>query len=260
MYGLARTAASTASLLINLEGVLTALLAWLVFRENFDRRIAAGMAAIVAGGVVLSWDPSGRPEASRALLLIVAACLCWAIDNNLTRKVSASDAMVIACLKGLVAGVVNIGLALLSGQTLPALATTLSAMLVGLVGYGISLVLFIVALRHLGTARAGAYFSVAPFFGTALAILIQHESVTLQLAVAASLMGLGVWLHVTERHAHEHGHAEQDHDHPHVHDAHHQHEHGFPWDGSEPHRHRHHHDPLVHTHPHFPDVEHRHSH
>jgi drug/metabolite transporter (DMT)-like permease len=247
-------------LLLNLEGVLTALLAWFVFKENFDRRIAAGMASIVAGGVILTWDPSGRLEASGALLLIVAACLCWAIDNNLTRKVSASDAMVIACLKGLVAGVVNISLALLYGQALPALATTLSAMLVGLVGYGISLVLFIVALRHLGTARAGAYFSVAPFFGTALAVLIQHEPVTLQLAVAALLMGFGVWLHVTERHEHEHRHEAEDHDHPHVHDAHHQHDHGFPWDGKEPHQHPHHHDALTHLHPHFPDVDHRHSH
>jgi len=260
MYGLTVTAASTASLLLNLEGVLTALLAWFVFRENFDRRIALGMVAIVAGGAVLAWSPGGKLEASHGLLLIVAACLCWAIDNNFTRKVSASDAMVIACSKGLVAAIVNVGLAMLAGHVLPTPTIALLAMTLGLLGYGLSLVLFVVALRHLGTARAGAYFSVAPVFGAALAVAIQHEPVTMQLGAAAILMGAGVWLHVTERHEHAHRHEAGEHDHPHVHDAHHRHEHAFPWDGNEPHRHPHRHDVLVHSHPHFPDVEHRHRH
>ena len=260
MYGLAESAASTASLLLNLEGALTALLAWFVVREHVDRRIAAGMAAIVLAGVVLVWSPGAPLEASRGSLLVVAACLCWAIDNNLTRKVAASDAMVIACLKGLVAAVVNVGLALAAGASLPAPPVVLAAMLLGLCGYGVSLVLFVVALRHLGTARAGAYFSVAPFFGAALAVVIRHEPVTVPLAIAALLMAVGVWIHVTERHEHEHRHDAADHDHAHVHDAHHRHEHAFAWDGREPHRHPHHHDDLVHSHPHFPDVDHRHGH
>jgi drug/metabolite transporter (DMT)-like permease len=260
MYGLAASAASTASLLLNLEGVLTALLAWFVFGENFDRRIALGMVAIIAGGAVLAWSPGDNLRASHGLLLIVAACLCWAIDNNLTRKVSASDAMVIACSKGLVAALVNVSLALLAGHTLPTPTIALLAMMLGLLGYGISLVLFVIALRHLGTARAGAYFSVAPFFGAALAVAIQHEPVTMQLGAAAILMGAGVWLHVTERHEHAHRHEALEHDHPHIHDAHHRHEHALPWDGNEPHRHPHRHDVLVHSHPHFPDVDHRHSH
>lgn len=260
MFGLATSSASAASLLLNLEAVLTALLAWFGFREHVNRRIAAGMAAIVAGGVVLVWSPDGPFEASRGLLLIAAASLCWAIDNNLTRKVAASDAMVIACSKGLVAAGVNVGLALATGQTLPAPAIALASMLLGLCGYGLSLVLFVVALRHLGTARTGAYFAVAPFFGAALAVVIGHEPVTVPLALAALLMGLGVWLHVTERHEHEHRHEAADHDHAHVHDAHHRHEHAFAWDGREPHRHPHHHDDLVHSHPHFPDVDHRHGH
>jgi drug/metabolite transporter (DMT)-like permease len=260
MSGLAISAASTAALLLNLEGVLTAVLAWFVFRENFDRRIALGMAAIVAGGVALAWNPGSGFGASHGLLLIVAACLCWAIDNNLTRKVSGSDAVVIACVKGLAAGAVNVGLAMAAGQALPGASTIVPAMLLGLVGYGLSLVLFVVALRHLGTARAGAYFSVAPFFGAALALVIQREPVTAQLAVAALLMAWGVWLHVTEHHEHEHRHEAGDHDHPHVHDAHHRHEHAFAWDGEEPHRHPHRHDVLVHAHPHFPDVDHRHRH
>ena len=218
------------------------------------------MVAIIAGGAVLAWSPGGNLRASHGLLLIVAVCLCWAIDNNLTRKVSASDAMVIACSKGRVAALVNVSLALLAGHTLPTPTIALLAMMLGLLGYGLSLVLFVIALRHLGTARAGAYFSVAPFFGAALAVAIQHEPVTMQLGAAAILMGAGVWLHVTERHEHAHRHEALEHDHPHIHDAHHRHEHALPWDGNEPHRHPHRHDVVVHSHPHFPDVDHRHSH
>ncbi len=161
MLGLAVTPASTASLLLNLEGVLTALMAWFVFRENFDRRIALGMAAITAGGVLLSW--AGRPEAGVPWgpLAIAGACLAWAIDNNLTRKVSAAA-------KGLVAGPVNFALALAVGAGLPGPLTVAAAAVVGLLGYGVSLTLFVLALRHLGTARTGAYFSLAPFVGARL--------------------------------------------------------------------------------------------
>jgi drug/metabolite transporter (DMT)-like permease len=193
-------------------------------------------------------------------LFIAVACLCWAIDNNLTRKVSASDAMLIAALKGLVAGSVNLSMALLLRQTLPPLGTVGLALAVGFVGYGVSLVLFVLALRHLGTARAGAYFSVAPFFGAALAVLIQGDAITWQLAVAGSVMAGGVWLHLTEHHAHLHAHEQQEHTHAHVHDEHHQHAHAAACDASEPHSHAHVHKPLVHDHPHYPDVHHRHPH
>lgn len=260
MYGLVTSAASTASLLLNLEAVLTALLAWFLFRENFDRRIMLGMFAIVAGGVLLVWTPSAQGEASFGWVLIAIACLCWAIDNNLTRKVSASDAMLIAGLKGLVAGAVNLGLAVLVGQTLPSLGVTGLAMAVGFLGYGVSLVLFVLALRHLGTARAGAYFSVAPFFGAALAVLLQGDAVTWQVIAAGLLMAGGVWLHVTEHHGHLHAHEQQEHSHAHSHDAHHQHTHDIAWDGSEPHTHMHVHEALVHAHAHYPDVHHRHPH
>jgi len=258
MYGLTTSGAAAASLLLNLEAVLTALLAWFVFRENFDRRIAVGMAFIVTGGIVLSWAPgAGFAPGS---LLVAAACLLWAIDNNLTRKVAASDAVVIAGLKGLVAGTVSLVCALALGFPLPAFATVTAAALVGFVGYGVSLVLFVLALRHLGTARTGAYFSVAPFFGAAVAILIQHEAVTLQLGLSGALMALGVWLHLSERHEHEHVHEATTHEHPHRHDAHHRHVHAFVWDGTEPHTHPHVHDRIVHRHPHFPDIHHRHPH
>lgn len=260
MFGLALTEASTASLLLNLEAVLTAVIAWVVFRENVDRRVFAGMAAIVAGGMLLSWQQEPRPGGLAGALLIGAACLAWAIDNNLTRKVSGGDAATIACLKGLVAGSVNLGLGLAAGAALPATPTLAAAGVVGFAGYGVSLVLFIVALRHLGTARTGAYFSVAPFFGAALALSLLGETPSAAFWIAAALMALGVWLHLTEHHAHEHVHEPMQHTHEHVHDAHHRHEHDFPWDGREPHVHPHRHSRLAHSHPHYPDLHHRHSH
>jgi drug/metabolite transporter (DMT)-like permease len=193
-------------------------------------------------------------------LLVAAACLAWAIDNNLTRRVSGSDAATIACLKGLVAGAVNLALASAAGAALPELLPVAAGAVLGFAGYGVSLALFIVALRHLGTARTGAYFSVAPFFGAALAIVLLHEQATAVFWIAASLMGAGVWLHITERHAHEHVHEPMEHAHEHVHDAHHRHDHDFAWDGREPHTHPHRHPRLVHSHPHYPDLHHRHRH
>jgi drug/metabolite transporter (DMT)-like permease len=260
MYGLTRMDGATASLLLNLEAVFTAAIAWMVFRENVDRRVVAGMAAIVAGGVVLSWDEMPRAGGFAGPLLIAAACLAWAIDNNLTRRVSGGDAVSIAGLKGLVAGSVNLTLAMLQGASLPGPGFTAAAGALGLFGYGISLVLFVVALRHLGTARTGAYFSVAPFFGAALALLVLRESPSAAFWLAAALMTAGVWLHLTERHQHPHVHEPMEHAHVHSHDEHHRHEHGFDWDGREPHTHAHAHRRLAHSHPHYPDLHHRHDH
>lgn len=261
MFGLTRTAGATASLMLNLESVLTAVLAWVVFKENADRRIVIGMIAIVLGGIVLSWPQETAMDHDWTGPLAVAfACLCWAIDNNLTRKVSASDALFIAGSKGLAAGVVNGGLALAIGSQLPALGTLGSILLVGFLGYGVSLVLFVLALRGLGSARTGAYFSTAPFLGAAVAILMLGESVSVMFLLAAALMALGVWIHLMENHVHEHQHEPLDHNHRHTHDEHHQHEHDFEWDGTEPHSHPHVHAPIRHSHAHFPDVHHRHRH
>lgn len=261
MYGLIRTAGATASLLLNLESVLTALIAWLVFRENADRRIVLGMIAIVLGGLVLSWsDGVGAGHDWSGPLAVALACLCWGIDNNLTRKVSASDAVFIAGIKGLIAGLVNTALAVYLGAQWPAATSLAPILLVGLLGYGISLVLFVLALRGLGSARTGAYFSTAPFLGAVLAVLALGESVSNAFWIASALMAAGVWLHLTERHAHEHQHEATEHGHRHVHDEHHQHEHAFEWDPKEPHSHVHVHSPLRHSHAHFPDVHHRHRH
>lgn len=260
MHGLSLSAASTASLLLNLEGVFTALLAWFVFGENFDRRIALGMALIVAGGVLLSAQPGALGGFDRGAIYVVAACLAWSIDNNFTRKVSGGDAVAIAALKGIVAGVVNISIAVLAGAASPAVGQALSAGLIGFLGYGISLALFVVALRELGAARTGAYFSTAPFVGVAVAFFALNEVPGSVFWAAAALMAAGVWLHLSERHDHPHVHEALEHTHEHVHDEHHRHAHDFDWDGKEPHRHAHRHERLVHAHPHYPDLHHTHRH
>ena len=261
MFGLTHTSASTASLLLNLEAVLTAVIAWVVFKENADRRIVFGMLAIVAGGVVLAWaDGQGGATDWLGPLAIVGACLCWAIDNNLTRRVSASDALFIAGVKGAMAGVVNAALALALGASLPAALVLVGTLSMGLLGYGISLVFFVLALRGLGTARTGAYFSIAPFIGTAVSLALLGESTSVAFWLAAALMGWGVWLHLTEHHEHEHIHEPMEHSHRHVHDAHHRHQHDFDWNGDDAHEHWHQHEALVHKHPHFPDTHHRHKH
>lgn len=259
MSGLATTEAAAASLLLNVEGVLTAVIAWWVFKENADRGIVLGMMAIVAGGALLSYQP-GAARLSPGALLIVAACLCWAIDNNLTRKVSIHDALLLAGLKGLGAGVTNTALALAAGASLPGWVPLLGILAVGFAGYGLSLALFVLALRGLGTARAAAYFSVAPLFGVLISWALWPVNPSGTFWAAVALMAVGVWLHVRERHAHEHTHEPLHHAHAHRHDAHHQHDHDPAWDGTEPHHHAHGHAVLTHHHAHAPDVHHRHDH
>jgi drug/metabolite transporter (DMT)-like permease len=262
MAGLSGMPASGASLLLNAEGVLTALIAWFVFRENFDRRIALGMLAIAAGSVILSWPGEAEFGAFWPALAVVGACLAWGVDNNLTRKVSLSDASFIAMVKGLAAGITNLVLALLLGAAWPQLPVVLAAAL-GFASYGASLALFVLGLRHLGTARTGAYFSIAPFVGAVLAIALLGEAVTLPLIAAGVLMAWGVWLHLTERHQHAHTHEPLEHSHEHAHglgDEHHDHEHELPVEPGVRHAHPHRHAPIAHTHAHFPDAHHRHSH
>lgn len=260
MLGLARTPASGAALLLNLEGLATMAIAWVAFRENVDRRLMLGALAILGGAVLLAWNGGrlgGLPVGS---VLIVGACIAWGIDNNLTRKISGADPMQIAAVKGLIAGLANVAIGLAQGAAAPSLRLAALAGVVGLFGYGVSLICFILALRRLGTARTGAYFSTAPFVGAALGVAAFHEPVTLWLALAAGLMGLGVWLHLTERHSHEHAHEALEHEHAHRHDDHHRHDHGPDDPTGEPHSHWHRHRPMVHAHPHYPDLHHRHGH
>lgn len=260
--GLARTSGATASLLLNLETVFTVALAWFVFREHRNARVVGGMALIVAGCTLLAWPGSDSDvrATSAGAAWIMLACLGWAIDNNLTRRVSANDATSIAAAKGLVGGSVNATIAFLSGAPIPAAVDAIATGAVGFAGYGVSLVLFVVALRELGIARASAYYGAAPFAGVAVAFLVLSEPADARFWAALPLMALGVWLHLTERHGHAHAHESQTHTHPHRHDEHHRHAHEFDWDGREPHAHAHTHDPLVHAHPHAPDLHHRHDH
>ena len=258
MFGLARTDAAGASLLLNLEGVATMGIAWVVFREYVDRRLLLGAFAILSGAALLSWQ--GGASLNWGTLLIAAACLSWGIDNNLTRKLSSADPVQIAMIKGLVAGTVNLTLALAQGAALPGTGTILAAGVVGFLGYGVSLALFVLGLRYLGTARTGAYFSLAPFIGALLSLFLLDEPLTVRLVAAGALMAFGLWLHLTERHEHEHAHEALEHEHRHTHDAHHKHSH-LPSDPQgEPHSHWHQHKPLVHRHPHYPDLHHRHGH
>lgn len=257
MLGLSQTTAASGSLLLNLEGLATMAIAWIVFRENVDRRLLIGAAAILAGAVLLSWNGQAL-RLDTGGLFIAAACLCWGIDNNLTRKLSSADPVQIAMIKGLVAGCTNCVLALFLGASLPSVGLIGAGAVVGFLGIGVSLVMFMLGLRHLGTARTGAYFSLAPFIGAVLALVLFPGGLTLQLVLAGLLMGLGLWLHLSERHDHQHDHEALKHDHAHTHDEHHQHAH----DGavSEPHSHWHRHEPMRHKHPHYPDLHHRHSH
>ena len=258
MFGLAQTAASGASLLLNLEGLATMLIAWVVFHENVDRRLLLGAAAILAGALVFSWQ--GQASFHWGALLIAGACLCWGIDNNLTRKLSSADPIQIAMIKGLVAGVFNITLAVVQPSGSFRIATIVAIGVVGFFGYGVSLTLFVLGLRHLGTARTGAYFSLAPFVGALLSVFFLHDPASIRLFAAGSLMAFGLWLHLSERHDHEHLHEATEHEHRHVHDEHHQHNHRSEDPPGEPHTHMHHHKPLVHKHPHYPDSHHRHRH
>ncbi|MBS0521376.1 MAG: EamA family transporter [Proteobacteria bacterium] len=259
MIGLSHTPASTAALLLNVEGLATMGIAWIVFRENVDRRLLLGAAAILAGAGLLSWQ-GGPAGIGSGAVAIVGACIAWGIDNNLTRKLSSADPVQIAMIKGLAAGTVNLILALSHGASLPPPPAIAAAGIVGFLGYGVSLVLFVLALRHVGSARTGAYFSTAPFIGAILAVGFFGEPVTLLLAAAAMLMAGGLYLHLAERHTHEHFHEAMEHSHRHVHDAHHQHEHGPDDPVGEPHAHVHRHRPLTHRHPHYPDLHHRHGH
>jgi drug/metabolite transporter (DMT)-like permease len=257
MLGLSLTDASSASLLLNLEGIATMTIAWVVFRENVDRRLIVGALSILAGAALLSWDGAGF-KLTWGGLLIAAACLSWGIDNNLTRKLSSADPVQIAGIKGIVAGAVNTGLAFALGASLPTSGFIAAGALVGFLSIGVSLVLFMLGLRHLGTARTGAYFSFAPFIGAVLAVGILGDAVSFQLIAATVLMAVGLWLHLSERHEHEHVHEALGHEHRHVHDAHHQHVHDG--DATEPHTHWHQHAVMRHKHPHYPDLHHRHGH
>lgn len=260
LVGLQQTPASDASLLLNLEGVFTVILAWLIFHENVDRKASVGVTAILLGGALISWQPISAGGRVWGLLTIALACLCWGIDNNFTQRVSAGDPREVAAIKGLVAGTINMVLGIWLGGSLPSAIWTAVALTVGFFTYGLSLMFYVLALRKLGTARTGAYFSLGPFIGALVGLVLWHESVTLTLGMASVAMLVGVWFLLSERHNHLHVHETLVHSHRHVHDEHHQHRHAPFEPSEEPHSHLHEHVQLTHAHDHYPDTHHRHSH
>jgi len=259
MWGLAGTSAAGVSLLLNLEGVLTALFAALVFREAVAGRIWLAACLMLAAGLALGYDAQAGFGLSLRALAVVAACALWALDNNLTRRISAADPVNIAMIKGLAAGGANTAAALAYGAHLPAALPLAGSLLLGWLAYGVSLTLYIVALRHLGSARAAAHFSTAPFIGAALAIGLLGEPLTAGFIAAFLLMIAATWLVLTEQHGHAHVHETLAHEHLHTHEAHHEHAH-CGGEGPEPHSHPHRHEPVAHSHPHLPDLHHRHPH
>lgn len=261
MLSLQHTPAATATLLLNFEGVATTLIAALAFREHIDARVWWAMLVITIACIVLTFDVQGTWGLSIGAVGVLGACALWGVDNNVTRQIAQKDPRTIVMIKGLCAGSVSLGLALLLHKPLPTLAFSLQAMALGSVGYGASIVLFILAMRSLGAARTSAYFASAPFVGMLLSFLLLRESITLQFLLAVPLLIAGVILLIRESHNHEHRHLIEEHDHRHRHDdSHHAHAHGEAVPPEGEHAHPHTHSLLQHAHPHAPDIHHRHAH
>jgi len=256
--GLNLTASSSAAMLLNFELVFTSLIAVLVFREHGGGRFWTAAALITAGGLALSWEGGGLNSGWGAALVLCSSFM-WGVDNNLTARVSIKDPVALAMIKGLAGGLINGALALYSYGSLPALDWAVLALLLGLASYGVSLVLFILAMRGLGASRAGAFFGAYPFIGAALSVIALGEPVTGRLLTAGGLMLAAFLLLALERHGHRHRHEALDHEHLHVHeDGHHGHSHEGGGAGAHSHPHRH--EPAEHVHPHLPDAHHRHDH
>lgn len=259
MTGLTLVSGFTASLLLNLEGVATALIAVFLFKENAEKRLWLALLCMTIAGIFLSWDSSQSKFNLFGPLLIIFAMVCWGIDNNLTRHISDKDPIQITKIKGLVAGTVSLSLAFIFGMKISLSVTIVYALLLGAFSYGLSLVFFIKALKGLGSARTGAFFSFAPFIGAITSIILLREWIGWVMFPATALMIIGVWLISSEKHSHLHLHKTIVHTHSHRHnDMPHIHEHSGIF--KEPHTHEHTHLELVHTHVHWPDTHHRHEH
>ena len=264
-YGIQKGTAFEVSVLLNLESVATTLIAWILFKEHVGRAVWTGKALLVVGGLLISVGPlfaSDQPDAAHfsvSSLLILGACAFWGVDNNLTRDIEDLPPTLLATLKGISAGLFNVLLALSLGAGICHAGQVAGAMIIGAASYGISLVLFIRSLRHIGTSRTSTYFAVGPFFGMIFSVLLLGDRPHVYQWTAALIMALGLWSLFKEFHEHSHLHEPRRHAHPHVHDEHHQHGH----DGinlTEPHDHDHAHEALEHAHPHYPDIHHRHGH
>lgn len=240
--GLARTPAATASLLLNLELVATVVLAAVLFHEHIGRRIAVGTVLGVAGGVVLTW--AAASELRLGAILVVGACLCWAVDNCITASLDELVPHHITMAKGLVAGNVNLALGLIIASQ-PSPGHFLAALAIGAIGYGLSITLWVAGARDLGAARGQLIFAIAPFVGAVIAWVVLGEPVTTSQLVALGLALVGVSAVLNSSHLHEHHHLAVEHEHEH--DSRHEHHHAEP---VERHVLAHGHRELVRAHPH----------
>ena len=258
MISLDHTPGSTASLLLNFEGVATGLIALFIFKEAIGKRVWMAIALITVGCSVLSLREGGGWGISLGAIGIMATCVLWAIDNNITRRISGKDQYMIVVIKGLGAGTFTFVLATLVGVKLPSIGVMLLAMLLGFVSYGVSMAMIVVAMRHLGAARTAAFFGVGPFAGALLSFVLLREHAEMFFWMALAPMAVGVFLLLSETHSHEHTHAVLRHSHKHRHDEHHKHKHR----GRTPreHTHMHEHELMSHSHQHAPDLHHRHEH
>jgi drug/metabolite transporter (DMT)-like permease len=243
--------------LLNFEGVATAIIAVIFFKESVDRRSWAAILLIFLGSAILTFQP-GEWTISLGALGVLSACIFWGIDNNFTRNISSKDPVEIVTIKGLCAGSFSLILALLLQNSMPRLFYIFSALLLGFLSYGLSTVLFVYSLRNLGAARTGALYGAAPFIGAAASFILLNEEPNILFITALPLMLAGVYLLFAEKHDHLHTHEEIEHEHPHHGDEHHTHEHGDTDQRNQLHLHRH--EPLTHSHPHTPDTHHRHEH
>jgi drug/metabolite transporter (DMT)-like permease len=257
-WGLQRTGATSGALLLNLEAVFTAALAWLVFREPIGGRVALALACIGAGGAALVLGAAtGGDWRVPGVLAVAGATLAWAVDNTLTRPLAERDPLAVVAAKGGIGASLSLAAAAIAGEHVPPLEPALVLAACGATGYGLSLRLYLTAQRRIGAARTGSVFALAPFVGAAVAIALGDRALDPLTGVAALLFGLGVYFHVTEHHEHAHAHAATEHDHPHRHDdGHHDHVHDPPVAGEHSHAHRH--GELVHSHEHALDMHHDH--
>lgn len=259
MFGLRITSGFSTSLFLNLEGVATAVIAVLVFRENAGNRLWLALSCMSVSGLFLAWDPNIGEFKVLGPILIVMAMVCWGIDNNLTRQISDKNPIQTALIKGLIAGTVSLSLAYVLGMKIPFNENTVFALVLGSFSYGVSLVFFIKALERLGSFRTGIFFNLAPFIGAAISLLLLREWLGWIMLPATAFMIAGYWLMVGESHSHIHVHKVLTHTHLHDHKGlHHRHMHSNGQEG--PHIHEHTHGQETHSHAHWPDSHHRHLH
>lgn len=259
-WGLQRTSGASASLMLTLEALFTALLAWRLYRESLGARVWAAMALLLAGGAVLVLDQARLGGAQLAgLLAVLVATAAWGMDNTLSRALAERDPGQVVLVKATLGATVTALLALAFAEPVPALAAAAGLLAVGATGYGLSLRFYLLAQRAFGAARTGSVFAFAPFIGAVLALALGDRSVSVWMGAGGLLMLGGVLLHLMESHGHAHRHVAMDHEHAHDHaDGHHNHRHMPMPEGT--HSHLHHHEPLEHAHPHVPDAHHLHRH